>query len=284
MLALTENRLDWALAACGRVMRPVVRLALAMGLKHADLDGLLRDLLLNEARRSWRAKGAEPNISQLSVTTGLNRKAVTARLRQEGDLMPRSESSAAARTLTLWLEIVSTQPQHALLPVVADGEAMSFEWLARRASRGNVHHRTILEELVRLDMAVEREGHVELKADAFVPAGNVRTMLTFLGDNARDHLLAGVSNTLGEQPRLLERAVFAKGLTLEEAERIHQLVRERWGVLHDELAREMRHAVDEAGGTAKGRIRVGIYTYYEDEANGSRPSVGKRRALPGSKP
>lgn len=281
---MTENRLDWAQAAFARVLAPLVRLALAMGLKHADLDALLRDLLLNEARRSWRANGAEPNISQLSVTTGLNRKAVTARLRQAGDQMPRSESSAAARTLTLWLEILSTQPQHVLLPVVADGEAMSFEWLARRASRGNVHHRTILEELVRLDMAVERDGHIELKADAFVPANNVRTMLTFLGDNARDHLLAGVSNTLGEQPRLLERAVFAKGLTLEEAERIHRLVRNRWGVLHDELAKEMRHAVDDAGGKAKGRIRVGIYTYYEDEAMGSRRQVEKIRAFVGKKP
>lgn len=271
------------MAACGRILRPMVRLALAMGLKHADLDGLLRDLLLNEARRSWRAKGTEPNISQLSVTTGLNRKAVTARLRQEGDHLPRSESSAAARTLTLWLEIVSTQPQHTLLPIVADGETMSFEWLARRASRGNVHHRTILEELVRLGMALEREGHIELKADAFVPAANVRTMLTFLGDNVRDHLLAGVSNTLGEQPRLLERAVFAKGLSIEDAERIHLIVRERWGVLHDELTREMRRTVDNAAVGSKGRIRVGIYTYYEDESTGSRQASGKRRPLPTSK-
>ena len=284
MLALTQNRLDWALAACGRMLRPMVRLALAMGLKHEDLDGLLRDLLLNEARRSWRAKGGEPNISQLSVTTGLNRKAVTTRLRQEADIMPRSESSAAARTLTLWLEIVATQPQHALLPVVADGEAMSFEWLARRASRGNVHHRTILEELVRLDMAVERDGHLELKAGAFVPTANVRTMLTFLGDNVRDHLLAGVSNTLGEQPRLLERAVFAKGVSLEEAERIHQLVRERWSVLHDELAREMRHAVDQADATASGRIRVGIYTYYENEGRATRQLPGQRSASGVTKP
>jgi len=284
MLALTQNRLDWALAACGRMLRPLVRLALAMGLKHADLDAMLRDLLLNEARRSWRAKGGEPSISQLSVTTGLNRKDVTTRLRQESDVMPRSESSAAARTLTLWLEIVATQPQHMLLPVVADGEAMSFESLARRASRGNVHHRTILEELVRLDMAAERNGHIELKADAFVPAANVRTMLTFLGDNVRDHLMAGVSNTLGDKPRLLERAVFARGVSLEESERIHQVVRQRWTVLHDELAREMRHAVDQADATATGRIRVGIYTYYEDEAKGTRQPPGQRPGSPGAKP
>ena len=32
----------------------------------------------------------------------------------------------------------------------------------------------------------------------FVPASDLKTMLSFLGDNSRDHLLAGVSNTIGE--------------------------------------------------------------------------------------
>src|ERR1700741_2556114 len=76
-----DNRLAWAQAACARVMRPVIRLALAMGLKHSHVDELLRDLLLDEAQRLWRAQGVkEPNISQLSITTGLNRKAVTAKV------------------------------------------------------------------------------------------------------------------------------------------------------------------------------------------------------------
>jgi len=38
---------------------------------------------------------------------------------------------------------------------------------------------------------------------------------------------------------LLERSVFAAGIPLDDCERIHQLVRERWGALHSELTREM---------------------------------------------
>jgi len=86
-----------------------------------------------------------------------------------------------------------------------------------------------------------------------VPVEDLQSMLAFLGDNGRDHLLAAVSNTLGETPRMLERSVYARGLTLEDCEKIQLLARERWTALHHELA------------DSKARIRVGIYTYYEDD-------------------
>lgn len=89
-------------------------------------------------------------------------------------------------------------------------------------------------------------------------------MLAFFADNGRDHLDAAVSNVLGERAPFLERSIFADGLSLEACADIHQLVRERWGELHQELAREMRTAVDTADGDTAGRIRVGIYTYFED--------------------
>ena len=53
-------------------------------------------------------------------------------------------------------------------------------------------------------------------------------MLGFLGANAGDHLAAAVANTLGGQPALLERSVFASGISPADCERIHQLARERW--------------------------------------------------------
>ncbi|SDY69793.1 DUF6502 family protein [Variovorax sp. YR266] len=262
-----EHRLDWALAACARILRPVVRLALAMGVKHPHLEELLRDLLLEEAQRSWRNQGVpKPNLSQLSITTGLNRKAVTAKVRSTVDPLPHTELSAAAKTFTLWLQMLTQDDTFRRLPITAGNAAPSFEAVARMSSRGDVHHRTILDELVRLQMVTESEGVVELTADGFVPVQDLQSMLAFLGDNGRDHLLAAVSNTLGEEPRMLERAVYARGLTLQECEQIQRLVRERWAALHHELTQEMTQAVDRAPAGAKGRIRVGIYTYYEDES------------------
>lgn len=249
----------------------MIRLALTMGLKHPHLDELLRDLLLDEARRLWRAEGVkEPNISQLSVTTGLNRKAVTAKVRELNDPLPSTDVSAAAKTFTLWLQMLSDNPARRRLPIAGD-HAMSFEKLARQASRGNLHHRTILDELVRLDMATEQDGHVELKAEGFVPLADLQSMLSFLGDNARDHLLAAVSNISGERPPMLERAVYASGLSVQDCENIHRLVRQRWSELHHELTDEMTRAVEGAGTAASGRIRVGIYTYYEDAEESANP-------------
>lgn len=263
-----NDRLAWTQAALARIMRPVIRLALAMGLKHVQLEELLRDLLLDEAHRLWRTQGVKaPNISQLSVTTGLNRKAVTAKVRETVDPLPNTDVSPAAKTLTLWLQFLSDDPAYRRLPVTGDAETPSFEKLAREGSRGNVHHRAILDELVRLDMVDEDDGYVELKAEAFVPAQDLQSMLAFLGDNSRDHLLAAVSNVLGDRPPLLERSVYANGVTAEDCEGIHELVRQRWSTLHHELVDKMSHAVAAAGDSASGRIRVGIYTYYEGAEN-----------------
>lgn len=268
-----EQRLDWALAACSRILRPVVKLALAMGVKHPHLEELLRDLLIEEAQHSWRTQGVpKPNLSQLSVTTGLNRKAVTAKVRSTVDPLPHTELSAAAKTFTLWLQMLTEDASFRRLPVTAGHTAASFEAVARLSSRGNVHHRTILDELIRLNMVTENEGVAELTADGFVPVEDLQSMLAFLGDNGRDHLLAAVSNTLGEQPRMLERAVYARGLSLNDCEQIHRLVRERWSDLHHELAQEMAQAVDRASARTKARIRVGIYTYYEDEGTPPPPT------------
>jgi len=261
-----EHRLDWALAACARILRPVVRLALAMGVKHPHLEELLRDLLIEEAQRSWRQQGVKrPNLSQISVTTGLNRKAVTAKVRATVDPLPHTELSAAAKTFTLWLQMTVENEDLRRIPVTTEDEEPSFERVARLASRGNIHHRTILDELVRLNMVAEDNGTAELMADGFVPVEDLQSMLAFLGDNGRDHLLAAVSNTLGETPRMLERSVYARGLTLEDCEKIQLFARERWAGLHHELAREMTEAVDRAPADSKARIRVGIYTYYEDD-------------------
>ncbi|MGR4871509.1 DUF6502 family protein [Variovorax sp. LARHSF232] len=259
--ALPGEQASWTLAACARVMRPVVRLALALGVKHPQLQRLLRDLLLDEAQSVWFAdKGTAPSISQLSVTTGLNRKVITSSVRETRAPVLDREMSAAAKVLTLWLQMSTNDP--ALQNLAIAGDAPSFENIARLASRGNVHHRAILDELVRLNMASEEDGRAQLNATAFVPSSDLKGMLGFLGDNTGDHLLAAVANTLGAQPALLERSVFVSGISAADCERIHQLARERWGGLHHELTQEMRRAFDAEKSDTAGRIRVGIYAYY----------------------
>ncbi|HYF41753.1 MAG TPA: DUF6502 family protein [Ramlibacter sp.] len=260
-----QDRLTWAQSACARVMRPLVRLALGMGLKHPHLEEMLRDLLLAEARRLWQAQGVpQPNISQLAVTTGLNRKEVTARVRNPADPLPHTELSAAAKTFTRWLQLSSQDSKLQRLPIAATGNGLSFEEVARQASRGDVHHRAVLDELMRLGMCSKDDGFVELSAEGFVPTADLQTTLAFLGDNLRDHAAAAVSNTLGEGPLLLERAVYADGLSEGDCDTIHRLMRQRWVELHRELVSNMTEAVERNGGQGPKRVRVGVYVYLGD--------------------
>lgn len=279
------DQVSWTQAACSRVLRPVIRLALAMGLKHPQLDTLLRELLIEEARRLWLARGAiKPNISQLAMTTGLNRKDVTARIREVDVPLHHSVPSPAASVFTAWLQLATESPEKRRLPINATAQGPSFEALAKQASRGNVHHRAVLDELIRLGMVVGQEGWVELAADGFVPARDLRSMLALLGDNTRDHLQAAVSNTLSEQPRMLERAVYADGLTQEECERIHQLARQRWDTLHHELVQEMTASVERSGPSGNQRIKVGIYALYEEATEAGFDKPVKRTSAEEPKP
>ena len=72
---------------------------------------------------------------------------------------------------------------------------------------------------------------------------------------------------------MLERAVYAKGLSLQDCEAIQAPVRRRWTALHHELTEQMSRAVDAADGAAPGRIRVGIYTYFEEAGGKSAGEV-----------
>ena len=261
-----QDRLSWAQAACARVMRPLVRLALGMGLKHPHLESMLRDLLLDEATRLWQRQGvASPNISQLAVTTGLNRKDVTARVRRPADPLPHTELSAAAKTFTRWFQLASQNPTLQRLPVASTGQGLSFEDVAREASRGDVHHRAVLDELVRLGMCVRVDpSQVELTSEGFVPTADLQSTLAFLGDNLRDHASAAVSNALNEGPLMLERAVYAEGLAESDCDAVHQLMRQRWTAMHRELVGVLSEAITRNGAQGGKRLRVGIYLFHAD--------------------
>lgn len=268
-----QERLDWTLQACARILRPLARLALSMGVKYPQLQELMRQVMVDEALRLWPARdGRGPNISQVAVTTGIHRKDVTERVRQARPPLPRTEDSAAARTFTLWLQRCHDDPAQRRLPLQAgDDGRPAFERVAHEATRGNVHHRVVLAELLRLGLVRQSDdGTVELLAQGFVPSRDLAGMLAFLGDNVRDHLLAAVANTEGRETPFLERAVFVDGLKPEACERVHQEVRRAWSGLHHGLVQGMTEALAEEQAQPRPgerqRMRVGVYVYFEDDA------------------
>jgi hypothetical protein len=267
-----HERLQWMQAAWARVLRPMVRLALAHGLKHAQMESVLRNLLLDEARRQLVQQGiGRPNISQLSTLTGLNRKEITARVRASGDDPGPPVLSPATLVFTRWLQMATDEPALRRLPIKAQDGKPAFESLARESTRGNVHHRSVLDDLIRLGMVAEVGDQVELTAEGFIPANDLQGMLEFVAQNGRDHLQAAVNNTLGDGPRMLERAVFADGLSAEECERVQLLTREAWAEMHHRLVDELHRGVAQSGPDASHRIKIGIYVLHEDTRDTSTP-------------
>lgn len=258
-----HKQVSWTSSAFARVLRPLVRLGLRMGLKYKQMDLVLRTVLLEEAQALVQAaQPAKSNVSQLSIATGINRKDVSARLAQMTEPPASPPLPPAAQVFTAWMELAAADPALVRLPLSASAGALSFEALAARASRGNVHHRTLLDDLLRLGMVQESNGFAELQQAQFVPSQDLQYMLGFLADHTADHLAAAVNNVLDAGPKMLEQAVYADGLSEQECDRLHRLARQRWQTLHKELVKEMTLAVQKSEGGNQ-RIKVGIYALTE---------------------
>ena len=257
-----HDQISWTTHAFIKVLKPLVRLGLRMGLKYKQIDLAVRTVLLEEAQEMLTSSTGKSNVSQLSIATGINRKDVTARLEAMASEPPAPPLPPSAMVLTSWMDMAAQDPALKRLALTSTGDDPSFEKLAAQGSRGNVHHRAMLDDLVRLGMATEDRGYVELKTDQFIPANDLQYMLNFLADHSGDHLQAAVHNVLAESPKLLEQAVYAEGISPKESERIHQLARKRWTGLRQELVREMKLAVARSP-QGDQRIKVGIYTWYE---------------------
>lgn len=93
---------------------------------------------------------------------------------------------------------------------------------------------------------------------------DLRSMLFVLGNTVPDHLAAALSNVLHDNPPMVERADWARGLSLMDCDAIQQLACTRWSVLHHELAATMARAVDADSDDKCSRIRIGIYAFTEN--------------------
>lgn len=270
------NTLLWCRAACARLLQPVVRLALRFGLKHADLDLILREELIAEARRQAATLGKEgkPNVSQLSVITGLQRKEITERLQQQdqSSLIEQTERSWSSRVFTAWLSWVAENPLLRSLPTVSPSDTPdypSFANLSRQVSKGNVHHRTVLNELLRLQLVEETEHTVTLRDGSFIPREDQKLLLAFAGDNGRDHLLAIVGNVSGRQPPFLEQAVFSENIAPADCVAVNALTKAHWQQLQQTLISYLTDAENQQQASPVHpvqRLRVGIYVYHEQQS------------------
>ncbi len=262
-----ESRAYWCGQTCRKLLRPIVRLALHFGLKHKDLDEILRHALIDEALSQTRSEhNKKPNISRLAVITGLQRKDVSDRL-VTLEAPEVALHSWPSLVFTAWLNWVADNPRLRCIPTTAptnEPNYPSFSNLARLATKGNVHHRTVLNELLRLGLVEEQDDMVKLSEQAFIPKENQKMMLSFTADHGYDHLQAMLSNVIGEQPPFLEQSVFSEQVSSVDCVAAQALAKAHWQQLNHTLISYLTDAEQQHHTTPPThRVRVGMYVYHE---------------------
>lgn len=269
------SRADLLLRQSLSLLAPWIRLLVAQGVTYPRVAQELKILFLEAARAELSERAARVTDSALSLLSGVHRKDVRALRRQQTPAPVNPKLSRASEVATRWL----TDPAYldgagrpAALPQRSrDAQAPSFERLSTSVSK-DFHPRAVLDELVRLGIAVEEGESVRLVVDSFTPQAQFANALAFFAANVRDHLAAGAANLAaaarGEQAPFLEHAMFADELSPEGAQAVRTVASRAAKSAVDKVISAGSEAVQHSRrlGRRGMRVRFGVYFYAEPEA------------------
>ncbi|MEO1677375.1 MAG: DUF6502 family protein [Pseudomonadota bacterium] len=233
------------------VFRPLVRLAIARGLRFSEASERLRRAYVDVAREM---AGEGATDSKISVMTGLQRRDI-ARLRADPAPDAPTRPDPLSRLVAEWLAL------HQGAPLPRHGPAPSFDALAWQIRR-DVHPKSLLDALRASGTVAEEAETVRLLKRANVPLEGAEEQLDYLGRNVGDHLSVAVGNVLGEPPQF-DLAVHYDTLSVAAAEELQALWRARMAPVLEELNAKARALQDAEAGPA--RIRGGGYFRLEVE-------------------
>jgi hypothetical protein len=279
------NEQEALLAALRQVLEPLAELAVQRGLPYAPVEELARRAFVGAADAAHPDLLSHRKVSRISTTTGINRREVArllAVIRDAQAVQQLPRRSVASELFAHWMSDGRYRDRHGEPRVLRrQGRAPSFESLAHAITR-DVHPRSVLDELLRLKLAVHdiQRDTVALVRDAFVPSEDRVRMLQFLGANAGDHLAGAVANVLSDGRRHYEQAVFADGLTEASVQEVWAQIGELWKTLLVTLVPVLEQKVerDQQAQGATQRLRVGLYTFDANTAAApSRPVPRKTR-------
>lgn len=276
---------DALLDAIQAVLAPLADLAVAKGLTFATVEESLKQAFVRAAQEAQLAQGlpAHRLVSRISAATGINRREVTRLTQSDAGVPTPAGASLVSQLFTRWASDRQLRVKGKPRALPRQGEAPSFEALARSITQ-DVHPRTLLDELCRLNLARWDAGTdtVHLTQDGFTPRGDWQRMIAFVGDNVGDHLHAAVDNVLQAEPVHFEQAVFAEGLAPASVEQVRTLARKHWKALMAEAVPLLERRIEadaQAPEQATQRVRLGLFTFHDDTAQ-TEPETGDAGVTP----
>lgn len=274
------------LDALAAVMQPLAQLAVARGLPFHALEEALKQALVREAAAVHVNVAPHRKVSRVSIVTGINRREVTRLMKPADSDKAPPRWSLSSEVFAHWHADPANLDSDGLprtLPRL--GPAPSFEALVGGVTH-DVHPRSLMEELLRLKLAVydEAADTVSLVREGFVPSGDHTRMLGLLADNVGDHLRAAVDNVLGDGQQHFEQAVFADGLSDRSLTAVRSLIRSEWATLLARMVPRLKKLAEsdaDLPANLQRRLRIGLYGYDDGQSKNSAPkaAIPQRRRL-----
>lgn len=261
-----------------RFLRPLVRILIRHGIAIGEFYEVVKAVYAEVAEESFDSPHIRQSQSRIAILTGLTRKEVS-RLKATdfGRKVdePKKDAHRVARVLDGWHQDEEfTGPYGVPLEVPFDSpKGPSFSELVRRYS-GDMAPRAMLDELVRVNAALELEGGwVRVLSRAYIPQKLAPEALNRMARVVENFVNTLEVNLLKEKPGTgrFERVVLSDhALSVEQMEKFDALVRRRGQELLEEfddwLSRQV--VTDDDPRVLTG---VGIYHFLE----GSRADLEK---------
>lgn len=256
-----------------RAMRPFVRLLVRSGVSYPSFATALKRLFVDAARAELRERGMAQTDSAVTLLSGVHRRDVR-NLGRPGSAAAVAEPasrSLAGEVVARWMsdpQFTDAEGRPRALARDGGGSEGSFDALVAGVSR-DVRPRAVLDELVRLGVAVEGDEGIRLLGSGFAPRKDFDQMVRLFADNLHDHAAAAFANLSGER-NLLEQSVFVDEITEASAARLHKVAVQAWKQAFKTVMKEAQLRFDEdAAHTSaeerRQRARFGVYFYSEPE-------------------
>jgi len=262
-----ENRSSMVSSAVSKVLRPLIRLLVNLGINFKDFTENAKRIYLEESARILKANNKEATSSALSMISGIHRKDTSHFLKTphvESFDLPLGASAAMA-VVTEWIinpdYLDQDKKPCPLIYSHSDAKEKSFTTLSSKVVK-DIRPKTVLEELLRLDLVQSKDDLVSLKQEAFVPQTDFNEKMVFFSKNISEHIQAAATNVQSQQPPYFERSAFHDGLNEEDIKKIDAFVRERGMILLKEayrMAEELAETNKQNDKGKTGHITLGIF-------------------------
>jgi hypothetical protein len=243
------------------------------GITYPKLLKVLRPMFIEVAIEEIKLTGVDPNLSRISVNTGIARKFISELKQLDSHAQFEASPSVASKVIAEWTTsnryldengnplILSRYP-------VRNGQEVSFDGLVTECNK-DIRSRALLDDLLNKEL-VELVGDdkVRLLNSAYKPDSGSSEMMDVIGDHLHDHISAISQNVKNHDRVFFDRSAYHDSLTDESIEKLNDYVDE---VAMDTLRKVYKYAQEleskqaETTPSATNRMRLGIYHYHEKE-------------------